>query len=41
MGDEALVDALTGEGCPMCTHVSGIAPQYLESLLYQHTPDRA
>ncbi len=41
MGDEALVDALTGEGCPMCSHVSGIAPQYLDSLLYQHTTDRA
>ena len=41
MGDEALVGALTGEGCPMCAHVSGIAPGYLDSLLYQHTTDRA
>ena len=41
MGDEALVEALTGEGCPMCTHVAAVAPRYLESLLYQHTTDRA
>jgi len=41
MGDEALVEALTGPGCPMCTHVAGIAPRYLDSLLYQHTTDRA
>ncbi len=41
MGDEALADALTGSGCPMCSHVAKIAPQYLESLLYQHTTDRA
>jgi hypothetical protein len=41
MGDEALVEALTGEGCPMCTHVATVAPAYLDSLLYQHTTDRA
>jgi hypothetical protein len=41
MGDEALVEALTGSGCPMCAHVARIAPQYLDSLLYQHTADRA
>ena len=41
MGDEALTAALTGPGCPMCAHVAKIAPQYLESLLYQHTTDRA
>ena len=41
MGDDALVDALTGPGCPMCTHVARVAPQYLDSLLYQHTTDRA
>ena len=41
MGDEALVEALTGPGCPMCSHVARIAPQYLDSLLYQHTTDRA
>jgi hypothetical protein len=41
MGDEALASALTGSGCPMCSHVAKIAPQYLESLLYQHTTDRA
>lgn len=40
MGDEALVEALTGPGCPLCTHVARIAPQYLDSLLYQHTTDR-
>jgi len=40
MGDEALVEALTGPGCPMCSHVARIAPQYLDSLLYQHTTDR-
>jgi hypothetical protein len=41
MGDDSLLEALTGPGCPMCGHVSGIAPQYLDSLLYQHTTDRA
>jgi hypothetical protein len=41
MGDDALVEAITGPGCPMCTHVARVAPQYLESLLYQHTTDRA
>lgn len=41
MGDEALAEALTGTGCPMCAHVSRIAPEYLDSLLYQHTTDRA
>jgi len=41
MGDEALVEALTGPGCPMCANVARIAPQYLDSLLYQHTTDRA
>jgi hypothetical protein len=41
MGDEALVSALTGSGCPLCAYVDAIAPQYLDSLLYQHTTDRA
>jgi hypothetical protein len=41
MGDEALVEALREPGCPMCTHVAAVAPRYLESLLYQHTTDRA
>jgi hypothetical protein len=41
MGDDALVEALSGPGCPMCAHVAAIAPQYLDSLLYQHTTDRA
>jgi len=41
MGDDGLVEALTGAGCPMCTHVARVAPQYLDSLLYQHTTDRA
>ena len=41
MGDDSLLEALTGPGCPMCIHVSRIAPQYLDSLLYQHTTDRA
>jgi hypothetical protein len=41
MGDDGLVDALTAAGCPMCTHVATVAPQYLDSLLYQHTTDRA
>jgi hypothetical protein len=41
MGDDALADALMGPGCPMCAHVSRVAPQYLDSLLYQHTTDRA
>jgi hypothetical protein len=41
MGDEALVDALTASGCPMCKYVARVAPQYLDSLLYQHTTDRA
>ena len=41
MGDDGLVEALTSSGCPMCVHVARIAPQYLDSLLYQHTTDRA
>ena len=41
MGDDALADALTGPGCPMCAHVARVAPQYLDSLLYQHTTDPA
>jgi hypothetical protein len=41
MGDEALVEALSARGCPMCVHVAKVAPQYLDSLLYQHTTDRA
>lgn len=41
MGDEALVDALVGSGCPSCAYVARIGPQYLDSLLYQHTTDRA
>jgi hypothetical protein len=41
MGDEALVEALLGPGCPMCVFVARVAPQYLDSLLYQHTTDRA
>ena len=41
MGDDGLAEALTGPGCPMCAHVARVAPQYLESLLYQHTTDRA
>lgn len=41
MGDDGLVEAITGPGCPMCVHVAKVAPQYLESLLYQHTTDRA
>ena len=41
MGDDGLVEAITGPGCPMCTHVAKVAPQYLDSLLYQHTTDRA
>jgi hypothetical protein len=41
MGDDGLVEALTGPGCPLCSHVAKIAPQYLDSLLYQHTTDRA
>ena len=41
MGDEALVEALMEPGCPMCKHVARIGPQYLDSLLYQHTTDRA
>lgn len=40
MGDDALAAALTGSGCPMCAHVARVAPQYLDSLLYQHTTDR-
>ena len=40
MGDEALVTALTSAGCPLCRHVARIGPQYLDSLLYQHTTDR-
>ena len=41
MGDDGLVEAITGPGCPMCAHVAKVAPQYLDSLLYQHTTDRA
>lgn len=41
MGDDGLVQAITASGCPMCTHVAKLAPQYLDSLLYQHTTDRA
>ena len=41
MGDDGLAEAVTGPGCPMCTHVAKVAPQYLDSLLYQHTTDRA
>ena len=41
MGDDGLVEAVTGPGCPMCAHVATVAPQYLDSLLYQHTTDRA
>jgi hypothetical protein len=41
MGDETLVEALGSDGCPLCAHVARIAPQYLDSLLYQHTTDRA
>jgi hypothetical protein len=41
LGDEALVAALATSACPMCAHVARIAPQYLDSLLYQHTTDRA
>jgi hypothetical protein len=41
MGDDGLVAAITGPGCPMCAHVARVAPQYLDSLLYQHTTDRA
>jgi hypothetical protein len=41
VGDDALVEAITGSGCPMCGHIAKIAPQYLDSLLYQHTTDRA
>ena len=41
MGDDGLVEAITGPGCPMCAHVARVAPQYLDSLLYQHTTDRA
>lgn len=41
LGDEALVAALTSPGCPLCRHVARIGPQYLDSLLYQHTTDRA
>jgi hypothetical protein len=41
MGDDGLVAAITGPGCPMCTHVAKVAPGYLDSLLYQHTTDRA
>jgi hypothetical protein len=40
MGDDALVEVLTGPGCPMCAYVRRIAPRYLDSLLYQHTTDR-
>ncbi len=41
MGDDGLVEALVAPGCPLCTHVARVAPQYLDSLLYQHTTDRA
>lgn len=41
LGDEALAEALATDGCPLCAHVARIAPQYLDSLLYQHTTDRA
>jgi hypothetical protein len=41
MGDDVLAEALVGDGCPLCAQVARIAPQYLESLLYQHTTDRA
>ncbi len=41
MGDEALIEAWTAPGDPMCTHVATMAPRYLVSLLYQHTTDRA
>ena len=41
MGDDGLVQALTTPGCPMCAHVATVAPAYLDSLLYQHTTDRA
>ena len=41
MGDDGLLKAITGPGCPMCAHVARVAPQYLDSLLYQHTTDRA
>jgi hypothetical protein len=41
LGDEALAEALAAQGCPLCAHVARIAPQYLDSLLYQHTTDRA
>ena len=40
IGDDALVESLTGDGCPLCRHVAKVAPQYLDSLLYQHTTDR-
>jgi hypothetical protein len=41
IGDEQLISAMAEPGCPMCRHVSAVAPRYLESLLYQHTTDRA
>jgi len=41
MGDDGLVESITGPGCPMCAQVARIAPSYLDSLLYQHTTDRA
>ncbi|MEX1297345.1 MAG: hypothetical protein AB1Z67_14375 [Candidatus Limnocylindrales bacterium] len=41
MGDDGLVEAITSPGCPMCVHVAGVAPHHLDSLLYQHTTDRA
>lgn len=41
MGDDALVEAIIGPGCPLCAHVAGVGPQYLDSLLYGHTTDRA
>lgn len=41
LGDDELVAALVADGCPLCSHVASVAPRYLESLLYQHTTDRA
>jgi len=41
MGDDGLVEALAAPACPLCAHVARIAPAYLDSMLYQHTADRA
>jgi hypothetical protein len=41
LGDEQLLEAMAKSGCPMCRHVAAVAPRYLDSLLYQHTTDRA